>query len=336
MVEVSEKSALGREMFFDVEKSRVDEERRLIVKDIKQNAAVEGFRKGKVPESIIESKFADEIKEHLVKRIIPEIYFSAIKEKGFSPAVEPDVFGVDLEGGGLKFKVYVELKPEVMLKKYKGISVKQRKPEFVTEKNVDEVLAEWEKRPEFAATIIEPSKRKAWRDRIRQQLEDYNRMHASTEEDKQLWDELFKDADFPLPEKMVNEQAVRYTEDYFSRMDLKEKMQEEKEKIAKEIFEKVKPEAEASVRRYFILDKVAETEKIEVGEEEIKERITRLSRATGDSFEQMKEKLEKADKIDDLKDEIRIQKAFNVLKENINFIQRVILPGEEKKLETLK
>jgi hypothetical protein len=50
----------------------------------------------------------------------------------------------------------------------------------------------------------------------------------------------------------------------------------------------------------------------------------------------MKEKLEKADKMDDLKDEIRIQKAFNVLKDSANFIKRVILPGEEKKLETLK
>jgi len=335
-MEVVEKSALGREILFSVEKSRVDEKRRVVVKELKENATVEGFRKGRVPESIIESKYADLIRENILKGIIPEEYQRAISEKGLSPAVEPEVSEVNLDDSGLRFKVYVELMPEVPLKKYKGISIKKKNPEPVTEKNIDEALEKWERRPEFAASIIDPSKRKAWREKIKAQLEDYSRMQAVMDEDRQLWDEIFKNTDFPVPGRMVREQALRYTEDYFSHMDLKEKTQEEREKLARDIFEKVKPEAEITVRKYFVLNKVAETENIEVKEEDIKQKITELSRTVGDSFEKMKEQLEKAGRMDDLKDDIRIQKAFRVLKENAQFIKRVILPGEDRKLETLK
>ncbi len=336
ITEVVEKSELGREMSFEVGREIVDKERISILKEIKENASIEGFRKGKAPDSIIETKFQDTIKENLLKRVVPDVYFEALKEKGFSPAVEPDVYGVNLEDGTLKFKVYIELKPQVGLQKYKGIPVKKRTPELVTEKHVDDVLAEWEKKPEFASSIIEPSKRNAWRDRIKKQLADYNAAKARMEEEKELWGEIFKSASFPVPGKMVNEQAVRYTEDYLSRVDLKNKTQEEKEKLAKEIFEKVKPEAEMNVKKYFILDKIAEMEKIEAGEEDVKEKIEELSRSVGETFEQVREKLEKSGRMHDMKDDIRLQKAFKVLMDNVQAIKKVILPGEEKKLETIK
>ncbi len=336
ITEVVEKSELGREISFEVDRETVEKERLSIIREIRENAAVEGFRKGKAPDSMIESKFQDTIRENILKRVVPEVYFNGLKEKGFSPAVEPDVYAVNFEDGGLKFKVYFELKPQVNLPKYKGIPVKQRTPEPVTEKNISDVLAEWEKKPEFASSIIDPGKRNAWRERIKQQLEDYNSMRARMEEEKELWSEIFKGTSFPVPEKMVNEQAIRYTEDYLSRMDLRNKPQEEKEKLAKEVFDRVKPEAETSVKRYFILDSIAGAEKIEVSEEEVKAKITELSRTVGESFDQIREKLEKSGKMHDLKDEIRIQKAFKVLTDNIQSIKRVILPGEEKKLEMIK
>jgi len=239
ITEFLEKSKLGREISFEVEKEVLDNERLDIIKEIKNNVNIEGFRKGNAPDSIIETRYQDTIRENLLKRIVPKVYLDALKQKGLSPAVEPDIYGVSFNDGTLKFKVYVEVKPEVNLPRYKGISVKKREPEPVTEKNVEEELAKWEKKPELTASIIDPVKRKAWREKIRKQMEDYNVMKARMEEDKELWMEIFKNTDFPVPEKMINEQALRYTEDYFSRMDVKDKTQEEKEKLAKDIFEKV-------------------------------------------------------------------------------------------------
>jgi len=112
-------------------------------------------------------------------------------------------------------------------------------------------------------------------------------------------------------------------------MNLKDKPKEEVEKIAREIFEKVKPIAEEDVKKYFILDKIGELENIKVSEEEVKERIEHISRVVGQPYEKVKTQLEKEGKIEDIKEEIKLDKAYRVLKENANFIERVVLPGEK-------
>ena len=64
--------------------------------------------------------------------------------------------------------------------------------------------------------------------------------------------------------------------------------------------------------------------------------IEEISRSAGEPLEQIRQKLEKADKIDSLREDLRIKKAFNFLRENAKFIEKIILPGEEKKLEIIK
>lgn len=334
-VEVIEKSQLGRELVFKVEKEKIDAETDRIIKEIKKDAQVEGFRKGKVPENIIKIKFAEDIKETLLKRIIPDTYFEALKEKNLTAAVEPSVYDVNLEETGLSFKVYIEVKPEVVIKKYKNIPVKKRKPEVVSDEKVEEVMAEWEKKPEFSAAIVDPGKRRAWKDKIRAQMEDYSKMKANMQEEQELWEGLLKGADFPVPEKLVNERAVKYTEDHFKTLDLKEKTEEEKQKAAKEIFEKFKPVAEKDIKKYFILDKIAELEKTAATQKEVDERIEGLSRSVGEPFDKLKEKLERAGRLPDIEDEIRIDKAFKILKDSAQMMSKIILPEEdEKRIQT--
>lgn len=333
-VEVIEKSKLGRELVFEVEKQKVDSEKSRIIQEIKKNAVVGGFRKGKVPEEIIETRFADTIKENLLQKIIPESYVEAIKKHNIDTVIEPSVYDVQLNDTGLKFKVYTEIKPDVVIKKYKNIPVKRQKPQDVTEQEVETMLQRWEKKPEFSASIIDPAKRRAWKDKIRNQMEDYNKMKASMQEEQELWDAIFKDTDFEVPEKLIEKRAAQYTENHYRTLDLKDKTKEEKEKIVQEIFEKAKSVANTDLKKYFILDKIAEIEKITVSQQEIDSRIESLSRSVGEPCEKIKEKLNKSGKISDLEDEIRIDKAFALLKENSQWIERIILPDEEKRIQT--
>lgn len=335
-VEITERSALGREISVVVDKEKVEQEKKRIIEEIKKDVQIEGFRKGKAPDEIVEKKFGEVIRENLLNRIIPDVYIETVKENNLKPVTEPDVFDISFDEGGLKFKIYVEIKPEFELKKYKGIPVKRITPEGVSEEEVEKVLTEWEKQPSFASAIIDPEKRRAWKDRIRQQLESYKKVNAILEENKQLWNEIFKELDFPVPEKLVKEEALRYLEEELRHIDMEGKSEEERKKIIGEIFEKVKPEAVFSVKKYFVLDKIAEMENIEVDEKEINERIEEISRSAGEPPHQIRQKLEKANKLGDLKDDIRIQKAFRFMRENAKFIERVILPGEEKKLEIIK
>ncbi len=104
---------------------------------------------------------------------------------------------------------------------------------------------------------------------------------------------------------------------------------EEIEKIAKDIFEKMKPVAEEQLKKYFILEKIAEIEKIDVSEDEIDQVIKRISMTSGEDFDQVKKRLTDSGRIYDIKDDIRIEKAFELIKNSAQVIKRIIVPGEE-------
>ena len=329
-VEIIKKSELGRELNFIVEKEVVDETKRKILDEIKKDAEIDGFRKGKAPDDLIEKRYSSAIQEQLLRKLVTDSYINAIKENNLNSIVEPDIYDVKFDdNGNLLFKAYIEEKPDVKIEKYKEIPVKKVKPKEVTEKMVEDVLKEWEKTPEMKVALIDMEKRKAWKEKAREQLIAYSKARAEMEEEKQLWDELMKNIKFPVPEKLVNERAIRYTEEQLKAMNLENKSKEEVEKIAKEIFQKVKPMAEEDVKKYFILEKISELENINVDEKDVEERIEHISRVIGQPYEKIKEQIEKNGEMENLKEEIKIDKTFRFIKENANMIERIILPGEK-------
>ncbi len=327
-VDVIEKSELGREIVFEIPEEKVREEKVSIVEEIKKNAEVKGFRKGNAPESVIEEKYADTIKENLIKRIVPEAYAETLKEKGLEPAVEPEMYDISFDNGMLKYKIYLELKPEVKIDKYKGISYKKQNPQEVTEEQVEGALASLGKKPEFASAMADPEKRKAWKDRVRSQLEQNSAFKASSEEEAELWKALLDNSDFSVPPKLLRQRAASRAHEELGRMNLKNMSQEEKERTGMEVFDEVKPSVEIDIKKFFILDKVATLENIEVLETDIDERISVISRSAGQPAEEIKKKIIENGRMDDLKDEIRINKAFRFIKENASPVKQIIVPGD--------
>ncbi|WP_281889127.1 trigger factor [Paenibacillus sp. YYML68] len=94
-------------------------------KKVSQKVAVPGFRKGKVPRAIFESKFGVEsLYQDALDIIVPNAYMAAVQETGIVPVDRPEV-DVEQFGKGqvLKFKAKVVVKPEVELGEYKGIEL---------------------------------------------------------------------------------------------------------------------------------------------------------------------------------------------------------------------
>ncbi|CAG7630805.1 Trigger factor [Paenibacillus solanacearum] len=113
---------------------------------------VPGFRKGKVPRAIFESKFGVEsLYQDALDIIVPDAYVAAVRETGIVPVDRPEV-DVEQFGKGqvLKFKAKVTVKPEVELGEYKGLELEEAAAE-VTE---EEVNAELEKLQARHAELI--------------------------------------------------------------------------------------------------------------------------------------------------------------------------------------
>ncbi|MCM8765124.1 MAG: hypothetical protein NC830_07190 [Candidatus Omnitrophica bacterium] len=327
-VEIQELPRYGRKILFEIEKERIDRETQNIVKKIQQTAEVSGFRKGKVPENIIVSRYNEDIRKKVVENLITESYINAIKENNLLPVIEPEVSDVKFENT-LSFSVYVEVKPEVSIKKYKELVVKEVEPEPVTEQMIDEVLAEWEKKKEFASSIIDPEKRTAWRKKIRQQLEQISLNRAKSQEEHQIWKQLLEQCTIEIPEKQMLQRARYLTQQQFNYIDTKNKTEEEINKIAQEIFEKMKPVAEEQLKKYFILEKIAELEKIEVTDEELDQAIRRIALTSGEDYNQVKKRFIDSGRIYDVKEDLKIEKTFELVKNSAQNIRKIILPGEK-------
>ncbi|MFX3634938.1 MAG: trigger factor [Candidatus Pristimantibacillus sp.] len=94
-------------------------------KKVVANVNVPGFRKGKVPRGIFESRFGVEsLYQDAIDILLPEAYTEAVKENNLQPVDRPEI---DVEqfakGQTFKFKAKVIVKPEVQLGEYKGLEV---------------------------------------------------------------------------------------------------------------------------------------------------------------------------------------------------------------------
>jgi trigger factor len=113
---------------------------------------VPGFRKGKVPRAIFESKFGVEsLYSDAVDIILPDAYSEAVKETGIKPVDRPDVdFETFTKGQPFVFKAKVTVKPEVQLGEYKGLEVSAKS----TEVTAEEVAAELERLQQRHAELV--------------------------------------------------------------------------------------------------------------------------------------------------------------------------------------
>lgn len=94
-------------------------------KDKVKTVSVDGFRKGKVPRDIYEKKFGKEsLYMPASDYVIDEAFKKALDESKLVPVVQPSVDLKNVDDNGIKFVFKIITKPEVKIKKYKGLNVK--------------------------------------------------------------------------------------------------------------------------------------------------------------------------------------------------------------------
>lgn len=90
-----------------------------------------GFRKGKVPRRILESRFGPEIlHEDALEMLVPDAYEAALEEADLDPINNPEFELLQIEESKpLIFNAVFEVLPPVELGEYRGLEVEQEKAE---------------------------------------------------------------------------------------------------------------------------------------------------------------------------------------------------------------
>ena len=105
-----------------------------------KTAKVDGFRKGKVPRDIYEKHFGKEsLFIDAADSVLQDAYTKAMEESKLVPVVQPAVDLKSLNEDGVEFTFKIITKPEVKVKKYKGLNIKPETVE-VTDEEVEHEL----------------------------------------------------------------------------------------------------------------------------------------------------------------------------------------------------
>ncbi|HUG42238.1 MAG TPA: trigger factor [Longimicrobiales bacterium] len=139
-VDVEKPRDWSRRLIITVPAERVEQERRQVASQIAKRLRVPGFRKGKVPASVVQKQYGQDIEAQTVERMINTAYRDALRQEGFDPISQASVEDVHYHAGEeLRFKVEFEVRPEPPLERLGGFSVK-RPPARVGDEEVDRVI----------------------------------------------------------------------------------------------------------------------------------------------------------------------------------------------------
>jgi len=133
--------ACKREIEVEIPADVVTKHQETLVQQYSKQARIPGFRKGKVPASMVRNRFSSEITSDVVEHLVPQYFREAVIKGGYRPVSQPHIYGLEFTPGEpIKFKAAFEVLPEFDLGDYKAIKVE--KPDVtVTDEQVDHELA---------------------------------------------------------------------------------------------------------------------------------------------------------------------------------------------------
>src|ERR1700722_17385296 len=94
-----------RELDLEIPAETVQKAVKRVSKEFARVARVPGFRPGKAPITLIQRRFAEDIKGEELQSLVPEQVEKAVTESKLVPVTQPQIDKVDSEEGGpVKFR----------------------------------------------------------------------------------------------------------------------------------------------------------------------------------------------------------------------------------------
>ncbi len=137
---VEEISPTKRIFKIEVSEEEVNKEFRSAYEDLNKRVKIPGFRPGKAPFKVLETRFGQEVEGDLLKKLLPRYYNKALEETGINPVEFPTFDKVEFKKNApLIFTASVEIRPKIDLSNYIGIEVPKQEV-TVTDSEMEEAL----------------------------------------------------------------------------------------------------------------------------------------------------------------------------------------------------
>ena len=142
-IKIEDAGPATKKVTVSIPKERVSEKLQEQFKELRQQAAIPGFRPGHAPQKLIEKRFSGDVREQVRRSLISESYEQAVEKNSLNVIGEPEFDNPQAlelkEDAGLSYSFSIEVQPEFKLPELKGLKVKRPKIE-VTDENVNQAM----------------------------------------------------------------------------------------------------------------------------------------------------------------------------------------------------
>ncbi len=139
-VSVESTSELSRKMTVQVPEEKIQEQVSKRLKSMAGKIKLDGFRPGKAPQSLIQKRYGQGVREEVLEELTKSSYYEAIKEEKLKPVSGPLItHEVTSEGQGLKYVADFEVLPEFVLYPLELMEI-DRYVSSVTDEDLDVML----------------------------------------------------------------------------------------------------------------------------------------------------------------------------------------------------
>lgn len=136
-VSVETTSELSRKMTIQVPEGHIQEKIDSRLKSMSNKVKIDGFRPGKVPQSVIRKRYGQQVREEVLSELIQSSFYEAVRDGQLKPVGAPQITAHKAdEGEGLEYEANFEVLPEFVPMPLETLEVRRYLSE-VTEDDVD-------------------------------------------------------------------------------------------------------------------------------------------------------------------------------------------------------
>ena len=119
-------SELTRKLSITLPQEEVNKELDKAYKKLGKEVNLKGFRRGKVPMSVLKKNFKDRVEAEVGEKLVQATYFDAVEKEKLDPVVHPEISEHSFnEDGTFVYVAEVDIKPVFELGEYKGVEVEK-------------------------------------------------------------------------------------------------------------------------------------------------------------------------------------------------------------------
>lgn len=157
--ELTQGEKCKRTLKITVTQDIVQEKFDAVYRKLKHDVELPGFRKGKAPLATIRARYGPAAARDVLEELMDESYRDAISQSGVTPVDYPKILDVDFEEGkALTYTAEFEVRPEIVLDKYSGFTLK-KPDDSVKESEVNDLLEYVQRKNSSLESVERPAQK---------------------------------------------------------------------------------------------------------------------------------------------------------------------------------